>query len=39
MSELNTRIQLKRDTAANWNALSDEFVLLSGELGFETDTQ
>ena len=38
MSELSTRIQLKRDLASNWNAVSASFRLLPGELGFETDT-
>ena len=30
------RIQLRRDTAANW--VSNNPILLSGELGIETDT-
>ena len=38
MSELKTRIQLKRDTSANWNAVAETFKLLPGELAFETDT-
>jgi len=33
---VTTRIQLRRDTAANWN--SNNPVLLPGELGIETDT-
>lgn len=38
MTELSTRIQLKRDTSANWNAVAETFRLLPGELAFETDT-
>ncbi len=33
-----TRIQVRRDTAANWAAASTT-VLASGEIGFETDTR
>lgn len=34
---LKTKIQLRHDTAANWEA-NKTVVLLAGELGFETDT-
>ena len=33
---LNSRIQQKQDTAANWK--NNNPVLLSGEFGYETDT-
>ena len=34
---LKTKIQLRHDTAANWEA-NKTVILLAGELGFETDT-
>jgi hypothetical protein len=33
----NARIQIRRDTAANWTAANP--VLANGEFGFETDTR
>ena len=36
MSTINTRIALKRDTKANWEAHNP--VLYAGEVAFETDT-
>lgn len=36
MATSRQRIQLRRDTAANWTAADP--VLLSGEAGYETDT-
>jgi hypothetical protein len=40
MSQINTRIVLRNDTAANWEAIKDsvEKALLPGEFGVETDT-
>ena len=35
---INTRIVLRNDTAAAWEAIKDEAVLLEGEMGVETDT-
>ncbi len=38
---VNTIIQLRRDTAANWLVAPDTLgrgVLYAGEIGFETDT-
>ncbi|XZE35431.1 hypothetical protein SH501x_000922 [Pirellulaceae bacterium SH501] len=37
MAAIVTRIILRRDTAANWDAA--EAILEEGELGFETDTR
>lgn len=36
MATSRQRIQLRRDTAANWTAVNP--VLLAGEAGYETDT-
>ena len=36
MATTRQRIQLRRDTAANWSAANP--VLLAGEAGYETDT-
>lgn len=36
MKQINSRIQLKTDTAALWT--SGNPLLLSGEIGFESDT-
>lgn len=36
MATSRQRIQLRRDTAANWSAVNP--VLLAGEAGYETDT-
>ena len=40
MAQINTRIVLRNDTAANWEAIKDsvEKALLPGEFGVETDT-
>ena len=38
MTEINTRIVLRNDTAANWEAVKDTAVLMEGEMGVETDT-
>lgn len=35
MAELNTRIVLRHDTTANWEAVADSAVLLKGEVGIE----
>lgn len=37
VSNVQTRIQLRHDTAANWNSVNP--VLLVGEVGIETDTR
>ena len=34
---IQTRLQMRRDTAANWTSLNP--VLLAGEIGFESDTR
>lgn len=36
MKQINSRIQLKNDTAAFWT--SSNPILLNGEIGFENDT-
>ena len=38
MATLNTKIVLRNDTKANWDAVADEVKLLSGEIGIEKDT-
>ena len=35
MAQLNTKIALRSDTTANWNAVKDTVVLLKGEVGIE----
>ena len=37
MAQLNTRIVLRNDTAANWSSVNP--VLLKGEIGMENDTR
>lgn len=38
MSQINTRIVLRNDTAANWELVKTTATLLVGEMGIETDT-
>ena len=38
MAQINTRIVLRNDTAANWEAVKDTATLMVGEMGIETDT-
>lgn len=38
MSQINTRIVLRNDTKANWDAVKDTATLKPGEFGVETDT-
>lgn len=38
MAQINTRIVLRNDTKANWEAVKDTTTLLPGEMGVETDT-
>lgn len=38
MTEINTRIVLRNDTAANWEAVKNTAILMEGEMGVETDT-
>jgi len=38
MSQINTRIVLRNDTKANWEAVKDTATLKPGEFGVETDT-
>ena len=38
MANVNTRIVLRNDTAANWEAAKDTAKLLPGEIGIENDT-
>lgn len=38
MAQINTRIVLRNDTKANWEAVKDTITLLPGEMGVETDT-
>lgn len=38
MAQINTRIVLRNDTAAAWEAKKNEATLLAGEMGIETDT-
>jgi hypothetical protein len=34
-----SKIQIRRDTVANWNAVSGSVILAAGEIGYETDTR
>ena len=38
MATLNTKIVLRNDTKANWDAVADKVTLLAGEIGIEKDT-
>lgn len=38
MATLNTKIVLRNDTKANWDAVADKVKLLAGEIGIEKDT-
>ena len=38
MAQINTRIVLRNDTKANWEAVKDTATLMVGEMGVETDT-
>lgn len=38
MAQINTRIVLRNDTAANWDLVKDTATLMPGEMGVETDT-
>ena len=38
MAQINTRIVLRNDTAANWEAVKNTATLMVGEMGIETDT-
>ena len=38
MAQINTRIVLRNDTSANWEAVKNEATLMVGEMGIETDT-
>jgi hypothetical protein len=38
MAALNTKIVLRNDTKANWDAVADKVKLLAGEIGIEKDT-
>lgn len=38
MAQINTRIVLRNDTAANWETVKDTVRLFPGEMGVETDT-
>lgn len=38
MAQINTRIVLRNDTKANWEAVKDTATLMVGEMGIETDT-
>lgn len=38
MAQINTRIVLRNDTKANWDAVKDTATLMVGEMGVETDT-
>ena len=38
MATLNTKIVLRNDTKANWDAVTDKVKLLAGEIGIEKDT-
>lgn len=38
MAQIDTRIVLRNDTKANWDAVKDTVTLMAGELGIETDT-
>ena len=38
MAQINTRIVLRNDTKANWDAVKDTATLMPGEMGVETDT-
>ena len=38
MAQINTRIVLRNDTSANWEAVKDTATLMVGEMGIETDT-
>lgn len=34
-----SKIQIRRDTFANWNAVAGSVILAAGEIGYETDTR
>ena len=34
-----SKIQIRRDTVANWNAVAGSVILAAGEIGYETDTR
>lgn len=38
MAQINTRIVLRNDTKANWDAVKNTATLMVGEIGVETDT-
>ena len=38
MAQINTRIVLRNDSKANWDAVKDTATLMVGEMGVETDT-
>ena len=38
MAQINTRIVLRNDTKANWDAVKSTATLMVGEMGVETDT-
>lgn len=38
MAQIDTRIVLRNDTKANWDAVKDTATLMVGEMGIETDT-